>query len=529
MTASNRVPPRRRSPLNWPVHRWIFALVMLNLLWRVVRYGLAFPMWGDEAFIAVNFITRGFAQMIGPLDHAQIVPLGFLWANLAVSKLAGTSELALRCLPFVAGVASVLLFWRLALRLLGRHQALAAVAIFAASYYPVRYATEVKPYSLDLLVSLMITALTWWVWSSPRAAKRWLLFACFVTGAVWMSYPSVFVAGGAILALGWRLLRTDSRATFVWWLACGALLTASFAAMWFAFGLLQESNAPGIHESTGWARAFPPVTRPWPLIVWFFNTHTGNMMAYPVGGNHGGSTFTAILAVAGIVAMWRTRRNQLILLLSPLPLMFIAAAMKKYPYGDSARVLQHIAPAVCLLAGAGLLALLHRLFGPRGSVTGLRIAAVVMVVIVFVGIGRDLLEPTKKLSDAEAQRVARWLADHSSPHDQWVVFGAMQPLDYAPNLKDWGGSAARFRYDLLQYADVPILWAPPPARVPDPTIGGSTWLIMYIDNKAPFPESQAQQYLDALTARFGRPQHQHFALHQHKKEAVEIYHFTGDD
>ena len=58
-------------------------------------------------------------------------------------------------LPGGSGVvAAVLAFCRKATT---RRTTLIAVAILAASFYPVRHAAEVKPYATDLLVSLVLT------------------------------------------------------------------------------------------------------------------------------------------------------------------------------------------------------------------------------------------------------------------------------------------------------------------------------------------------------------------------------------
>ena len=43
----------------------------------------------------------------------------------------------------------------------------------------------------------------------------------------------------------------------------------------------------------------------------------------------------------------------LLLLLTPFVLTFLAALAGKYPYGGSARIAQHLAPSLCLLAGTG--------------------------------------------------------------------------------------------------------------------------------------------------------------------------------
>ena len=77
-----------------------------------MRYALAFPLWGDEAFLAINFLTRDFAGLALPLEFDQIAPPGFLWAEWSIARWLGSGELALRLIPFLAGVASLLLFWR---------------------------------------------------------------------------------------------------------------------------------------------------------------------------------------------------------------------------------------------------------------------------------------------------------------------------------------------------------------------------------------------------------------------------------
>ncbi len=523
----------KRPLLRWPPHRWVLVLVSASLLWRVVRYGMVFPMWGDEAFIAVNFITRTFGELSGPLDHPQIIPVGFLWAQWLVSRLLGTSELALRVLPVVAGIACVLVFWRLAPRMVSRRQSMAAVIFFAASYYPVRHSVEVKSYSLDLLIALCLIWQAWSLLQAPRTAWRWVVFTLSGAVAVWASYPAVFVIGGSMFVVGYRLIQDRKPAPWlVGWTASGLLMAGSFFAMWQLIAVGQEVNHAGIHELRGWASAFPPMDSITGLVTWFFRSHTGNMLAYPVGGNHGGSTVTFILILFGIVAMWRTgHRRALCLLLSPLPLMFLAAAMKKYPYGDSARVEQHIAPAACIIAGAGLVAFLNHGWKRRGVVTGMQIASVVMLSIITYGVIRDVFQPYKKVSDRVALQTVREMTERSNAGDRWVVFGSLEDQPHAPNMVPWGGSLARFRYDLLQHGheSKSILWAPLPEDVPAPGPGSVTLLLMYHDNDQgtnPFPKEQARRYLDAVTRRLGEPTVETIELKEDSEE-VRLYRYTN--
>ena len=130
----------------------------------------AFPLWGDEAFVALTLIMRDFAGLSRPPEFFQIVPPGFLWAEWLVVRVLGSGERSLRLIPYLAGVVSLLLFWRFCRRVTTRRTVLVAVAIFAASFYPVRHATEVKPYAIDLLISLALTYLGWLTWRDVRSS-----------------------------------------------------------------------------------------------------------------------------------------------------------------------------------------------------------------------------------------------------------------------------------------------------------------------------------------------------------------------
>ena len=51
------------------------ALLLLGVVWRAYLWALGLPIWGDEAFVAVNLILRDFRGMFAPLVYGQIVPL----------------------------------------------------------------------------------------------------------------------------------------------------------------------------------------------------------------------------------------------------------------------------------------------------------------------------------------------------------------------------------------------------------------------------------------------------------------------
>jgi hypothetical protein len=59
-----------------------------------------------------------FLGLARPLDYAQSAPVGFLWLERLAVVLGGVNELALRAVPFLAGVLLLVALWSLARRLL---------------------------------------------------------------------------------------------------------------------------------------------------------------------------------------------------------------------------------------------------------------------------------------------------------------------------------------------------------------------------------------------------------------------------
>jgi hypothetical protein len=513
---------RLPSPRSRCIYRVTLGLVALNLLWRTMRYALNFPLWGDEAFLATSFYSRGFGDMVRPLEYGQIVPLGFMWAEWAFTRIFGLSERALRLLPFLLGLATMLLFWRVVARRLGRRTAMLAAAIFAASYFPMRYGAELKPYGLDLFMSLLLTSLGWRVLRRPDDVARWGVLILGSAIAIWCSYPSVFIAGAVGLALTYRLSRGPTPRFTLAWFLYGLVLLASFLAVFFCIARPQFRAASWLAEMGMWTSAFPPLDKPWRLPLWLLDVHTGELLAYPVGGKHGGSAVPFLLVVIGSIALWRRHRDSLVLLLGPLPLTFIAAALHRYPYGGGPRVSLYMAPAFCILEAIGLAALLRR-FVPRRRIPGALTAVVgSLPCLIVAGLLRDVIKPYKNAADRDNRQVIRDLAASASPGDRWLIFNSLDDPPYAPNLARWGGSGARFRYYVTTLAPVGVQWSPPPGEVTQEP-SRLTWLLVYRDNKEPFPEEQFSQYLQSVTDLLGPARR---SLHKlGDVEAIEIYEF----
>ncbi len=347
---------------------WVF--VGLGMLLRIARYAMNYPLWWDEAFVAVNFIRRDYFDLLRPLDYGQVCPVLFLWAELAVVKLLGFSEWSLRLFPLACSVASVPLFRYAAGRVVRGVSLLLAVAIFAVSYHPIRHAADVKPYASDLLAAVAVLALALdWLRRPKRVGRLWTL-AGIAPVVLGLSHPSVFVVGGVIVGLAPAVVRDGRRSVWIAYLSLDFVTVVSFLVLYLTFTRHQAaaSLAP---MQVQWRAGFPPLHGLWAMARWFVTVHTGDVFAYPCGGERGASILSLALFIVGAVAMWRCRRKVILLTcLAPFGLALMAAAIRRYPYGgvtdgSPARVMQYLVPSICLLAGVGGAALLGRIREPR--------------------------------------------------------------------------------------------------------------------------------------------------------------------
>ncbi len=400
--------------------RAVAILLALGGVWRLIRYAVRFPFWGDEAFVGLNLLNKGFRALTGPLEWNQVAPLLFLWSEKAAQLLLGPTELSLRLLPLLAGLAALPIFHRLARLALEPLEADLATGIFAVSYLPLRFACEVKPYSLDLLAStaLLLLALEWK--SEPSRLVGPIVLVGVTPLAVALSYPSVFVLAAAGLTLipgAWSDRRPATKLLFAGWVVSAA---AVFVFLFFVADAAQFRGQGGF-RNLFWQDAFPPA-HPVKLLLWLVSVHTGAMLGYPAGGNDGGSTLTFLLCVLGVFALRKSSRPGLLpMCLLPFGFTLLASALHLYPYGNP-RVAQHLVAPICLLAGAGAGAALRFRSSPPEAVRRRALPVFAALgLLASVGMAVDVVQPYRGKSDVNLRAVARSIAAVAQPGDRVIV------------------------------------------------------------------------------------------------------------
>jgi hypothetical protein len=448
-TASALRTPARASrgafpaPPTWPdgdtsrlVGRLTLAFLAVGLIARLVRYLVQGALWGDECAVARNLAARDFVGLARPLDHQQVAPVLFLWAERVAYLLLGSSELALRLLPLLAGSAGLVVFWDFARRAVPPVAACLAVGVLAVARWPVYMSATLKPYTWDLLAAAVLMSLAHRWRTAPDRLGPLALLVLAVPVAVFASYPSVFVAGAVVvylLPVAWR--HPDRRAKLLF-AAYGLALTGAFAALYLL--MLQQQGDPAAgalmaYMRDYWAHGFPPAD-PAAFLEWLLTVHTGRMFAFPIGDSKGGSAVPFLLFAGGAVVCWRSRdRSLLVLCLGPFAITFAAAVMGKYPYGGCCRLAQHLAPAMCLLIGVGAAATLDR-FDHARRMRGLIGLAVALVGFGCAQVVFDLARPDRDAVCAWSRQFGRELDRHLKPGDRVVLASPRYMMDQTT---DW--------------------------------------------------------------------------------------------
>ncbi len=464
---------------------WLIFLVSIGVLWRLTRYFLNFPIFSDEAVVGLNILNRSYLGLLRPLDYIVACPVGFLWMSKWIITHFGTSTFAVRFVPLLASLASVILMYPVARKFAGPWVALLATGLLACSLSPARFSNDFKPYSIDLLVALIYTGLGLWALRRPRDWVPLLLLILFTPLAIVLSYPSTFVAGAVSLALLvrlWKIRYVPGRVLYVVfnavWLGCFGLLFFTVTR-----GQLHATHQQGILNA--WGTAFPPLN--WHLGWWLIRAQFGNMMSYPMGGEWGISLLLSPLCWLGAWRLWSRRRTaELVLLVAPFMATLAASFLRAYPYGRDARVEQHLVPAIMLLASLGLfnsvVFLLRAVTNHRRKIqTAIAAACIGMASFAIISAMINIHHPWLSRGWYQARQIIRRAFTHAAPNTHIVI---LAQADAIPTDVQW----------YLRGESHAWMTALPTAKRTFATPGANLWILHFSRHPAKhFLVSVAQQ------------------------------------
>jgi hypothetical protein len=401
--------------------------VAAGLALRAFVYARGRSVWVDEAWLVNNILGRDWAALFRPLDDHQGAPFGFLAAEKLATTLFGPGEWALRLVPMLGSIATLLLVARIGRRLGGGTAAIAAaLAAFAPGL--IYYGIEIKQYSTDAAFTLLILDRALALWDRGVTPGRAAGFGLVGLVALWFSHPSVFAlaASGTALMVG---LASRGR-----W--AEARLVAASAAAWLAgfaveyvVQLRHLARDPYLKEF--WAEGylkFPPrsfreASRYVHVGLGVFRVPFEDYSESTIG--HAMAPLAAMLWALGVVMLASARRwVELAILAGPLAVAAVASLLGGYPL--TGRMILFLSGPSLLTMAAGIAPLLV-----PGPAALRRVGAVLLIGVLWLPIEHDarvaLQSPRTPAARAVLGKVAREWQDGDVLVLHWAT---RPPFDY---------------------------------------------------------------------------------------------------
>lgn len=200
--------------------------MLLAALLRLPSLGTQ-SFWYDEAVTVHRVLHPSLGATLSIVPRSESNPPLYYLLAWVWTRAFGTSEVGIRSLSALAGIATVPVVWATARRLVGTPAAWLAAGIVAVNPFLVWYSQEARPYALVTL--LAAASLYWWVRVPEEPSKRALgWWAVFSLLAICTHYFAGFLVGAE--AVGLLLLRRDRRVmTAVAAVGAGVLALAPLA------------------------------------------------------------------------------------------------------------------------------------------------------------------------------------------------------------------------------------------------------------------------------------------------------------
>ena len=405
-----------------------FGLIASGTVLRLRQYLAVRSLWLDEAMLALNIIHKDVIGLLGSLEYNQGAPLGFLLVEKIVTSLLGINELRLRLFPLISGIISIVIFYMVLKNVLNTAGVLAALALFAYSPTLIYYSSEVKQYSLDVLMIVFLL----WLFINMQKQQSQVLYQVFLVISaalvIWFSHPSVFMLAsiGVVLFLQ-VVLKKNNRSTLPIWV---------IGAIWFlSVGILYFINLKGLSENefllNYWGDSFLPVPIEWHWIKdAFLNLFTD------VAGLDSYFGVFLILVLLGLTRLYTAHWTIAGSITLTFVFVLIASGLQKYPF--SGRLMLFSVPLLFMLIGAGLDFLLDI---PSPSKVLNSMVAVCLIGLILIAPVSTSIERYKSPPDTDYIRPAmEYLMENYLSGDViYVYYWTVPAFEYYSLIYDFSG------------------------------------------------------------------------------------------
>lgn len=394
---------------------WI--IILTGAVLRCVQYLYNRSLWLDESLLALNIIDRSFFELLKPLSYNQSMPIGFLLLEKSSVQVFGNNEYALRLIPLLSGIISLFLFYEVAKRCIGPKAVLIALSLFAISDPLIYYSSEVKQYSSELAIALLLFLIAIYIQSRRPTIPRIVLLGILGSITILFSHSALFILAGVgatltifhIYRKEWTKIRTFSIAYSLWAL--------SFTVIYF--GSLRYMDSRGSLKNS-FSNAFMPFP---PLYISDFKWIADRLLSvfeYPVGLSLSGIALLAF--IIGCISTYSKTKERFFILLFPVFFALLASGLHKYPF--KGRLLLFLVPSLLLFISEGAAQIRYK------TKQNFPVIGITLIGLLFIGplfyAGHHLIKP-KPIHQEEIKPVLKYIRDNKQEEDVLYTYWGSTP------------------------------------------------------------------------------------------------------
>jgi uncharacterized membrane protein len=397
-------------------------------------------LWFDEALTA-NMSRGTLSQMLEETRSRGSAPVVHTFI-LYLTQKVGKSAVAVRAPSVLASLFAVLVMLAMVRAKLSHKAALFSAAILTVSASQIRYAQEVREYSLAVLfAAILVFCLLRWEAAGSRSRHPALLYAVLFLVPL-IQYGLVFLAFGILSTICLRLLLTRDTCFRLSHVVIASAFLAAGGLMSFVLTLRYYQFRPGGQWYLA-ANYFDPKTM---NLLRFLSTNSKGLLSFFIPGQVIALCF-GFAAVIFCISQVLTRQFDSVTLLgfTSASITICASVAKVYPYGGVRQCL-FLAPVLALFAGVVFADLLQRL-----RVSLQPAATVGFMALILLSGYRGMLRQWPYAEYEDTLSILRKLAKSSAPNDQvWVNHDAVEAVDFYLQGKDHRFIYGRFHGDAPQ-------------------------------------------------------------------------------
>lgn len=400
-----------KSETFWRSNCFVYSIAFFGVIVRTVQYLSGRSLWTDEIMLSMNILDKSFSELLGTLDHLQVAPIGFLWFQKASVLVLGNSEYSLRLLPFVAGVISIFLFIKAARYIVSPNAVPIALVLFVTSGTLIYYSSEVKQYSLDVMITLLLLTASFHIIDSGQKFWQLLLFGLLGSLLVWFSSPAVIVLGA--IGITWTLTSLFEKE---WSKSICLIFVFSICIISIAANYILHNNENIItqRQLDYWNNAWMPLLpTSFGDLYWFWQT-AEKYFRYPAGFSS--NTHLIILVfLAGLFCIYLANKRFFLISVIVISFLLILSGLHIYPF--HARTVLFTLPFAYFFVAEGVELIRHRIWEsfPLAAV-GLIVVVCAMPVLDSV---RLVFSPYSK---QEIKPVMKYVSEHKQAGDKIYVY-----------------------------------------------------------------------------------------------------------